>query len=377
MGIKYKVNELRPGMVLDKDIVTLQGQTLANAGDELTRNLIARISFYSIFDVEIRPEEEVKKEEEAKKDVPAKEPPKSDNKTIPYSQKMKSTKVYQTFQMDYSRNLATMRGVFYRIQKEDQPNVDFNSILRDVSALFAQKTVLDLFDILHTMHSLDDAVYVHCLNVSLIARGIGRWMQADTDTLNLLTLAGYFHDIGKITIPPQVLNKTGKLTDEEFAMMKQHPLNGKKLLEKVPHIDSRILSAALQHHERNDGSGYPRGLSGDEIDPVASVIAVADVYDAMTTARVYRAPLCAFQVIGAFEEDGLQKYSPKIVMTFLSRLAGAYQNARVILSDGRRCKVVYIHHHQNCMSRPIVQFDDGEILDLLTQPKSLYISSIL
>ena len=137
MGIKYKVNELRPGMVLDKDIVTLQGQTLANAGDELTRNLIARISFYSIFDVEIRPEEEVKKEEEAKKDVPAKEPPKSDNKTIPYSQKMKSTKVYQTFQMDYSRNLATMRGVFYRIQKEDRPNVDFNSILRDVSALFA------------------------------------------------------------------------------------------------------------------------------------------------------------------------------------------------------------------------------------------------
>ena len=97
----------------------------------------------------------------------------------------------------------------------------------------------------------------------------------------------------------------------------------------------------------------------------------------MTTARVYRAPLCAFQVIGAFEEDGLQKYSPKIVMTFLSRLAGAYQNARVILSDGRRCKVVYIHHHQNCMSRPIVQFDDGEILDLLTQPKSLYINSII
>ncbi|MDD6380978.1 MAG: HD-GYP domain-containing protein [Lachnospiraceae bacterium] len=373
MGIKYKVSELRPDMVLDKDIVTLQGQTLARAGDRLTRNLIARISFYSIFDVEIRPEEQVKAEEEAKKA----EPPKQDNQTISYSQKLKSTGVYQTFQMDYSRNLAQMRGVFFRIQKEDHPAIDFKAILRDVSALFSQKTVLDLFDILQTMHSLDDAVYVHCLNVSLIARGIGRWMQADQETLDILTLAGYFHDIGKITIPSEVLNKTGKLTDEEFALMKQHPMNGKKLLSKIPHIDSRILYAALQHHERNDGSGYPRGLSGDEIDPVASVIAVADVYDAMTTARVYRAPLCAFQVIGAFENDGLQKYSPQVVMTFLSRLAGSYQNARVILSDGRRCKVVYIHHHKDCMSRPIVQFDNGDILDLLTQPKSLYISSIL
>lgn len=367
MDVKYKPNELRPGMVLAKDVMTLQGQCLAKAGTVLDQSLISKITFYSIFDVAIRSEADPE---------PAPAVSEEKNETIPYSQKLKSTPVYQTFQIDYSKNIAVMRGLFARIIKEEHPAVDFNSILRDVSALFAQKTTLDLFDILHTMASLDDAVYVHSLNVALITRGLGKWMGFDADTLNLMTLAGYFHDIGKLTIPPEVLNKTGKLTDEEFALMRQHPLNGKKILSRIPNIDSRILAAALQHHERNDGSGYPRGLSGDEIDPVASVVAVADVYDAMTTARVYRAPLCAFQVIAAFEKDGLQKYSPKVVMTFLSRLAGAYQNARVLLNDGRRCKVVYIHHHNNTMSRPMIQFDDGQIIDLMTEP-SLYIQSII
>ena len=370
MNIKYKPNELRPGMVLAEDVMTVQGQRIARAGDVLDNALISKITFYYIFSVSIKSEAEPEQKEEQKPEE------KKVNSTIPYSQKLKSTELYQTFQIDYSKNIAVMRGLFTRIIKSEHPTVDYSSILRDVSSLYAQKTTLNLFDILQTMTSLDDAVYVHSLNVALIARGIGRWMGLDAETLNVITLAGYFHDIGKLAISPAIMNKKGKLTDEEFEIQKTHALEGKKILSKIPNIDSRILAATLQHHERNDGSGYPRGLSGDEIDPIASVIAVADVYDAMTTARVYRGPLCAFQVIAAFEKDGIQKYSPKVVLTFLSRLAGAYQSARVLLSDGRRCNVVYIHHHNNTMSRPIVQFDDGTILDLMTEP-SLSIQAII
>jgi putative nucleotidyltransferase with HDIG domain len=371
MDVNLKPTELKPGMILADDVMTLQGQRIAKAGDVLNNSLISKITFYSIASVTIRSEEPEKEEKTA---MPA-PGAKTGTETISYAQKLKRTEVYQNFQIDYSRNIAIMRGLFSRIIRLDHPKVDFKSILRDVSSLFAQKTTLDLFDILQTMTSLDDAVYVHSLNVALIARGIGRWMNLDSETLSLITLAGYFHDIGKLAIPPEILNKQGKLTDEEFEIQKSHALEGKKILAKIPNIDSRILASALQHHERNDGSGYPRGLSGDEIDPIASVIAVADVYDAMTTARVYRGPLCAFQVISAFERDGIQKYSPKVVLTFLSRLAGAYQNARVMLNDGRRCTVVYIHHHHN-MSRPIVQFDDGTIADLMNEP-SLSIKAII
>ena len=102
----------------------------------------------------------------------------------------------------------------------------------------------------------------------------------------------------------------------------------------------------------------------NDIDPYARVVAIADVYDAMTTARSYRAPLCAFQVIANFERDGLQKYDTKCVLAFLNRIAGTYQNHRILLSDGRSANIVMLNDKQ--LSRPIVQLDDGSCIDLST-----------
>ena len=181
------------------------------------------------------------------------------------------------------------------------------------------------------------------------------------------------HNIGKAEIPSEVLNKTEKLTDEEFELIKSHALRGSKLLKKAG-LSSNIQFAALQHHERSDGSGYPRGLEADEISDFASIIAIADVYDAMTSARSYRTPKCAFQVIAAFEDEGLQKYNTKYILTFLERIANAYQNSKVILSDGRSGKIVYINKSR--LSRPIVQVDDNEMVDL-SREHDLTITSIL
>jgi HD-GYP domain-containing protein (c-di-GMP phosphodiesterase class II) len=408
---KLPLRNLNAGMTLADDITTRHGQVVARKGTVLTDPLIARLSFYRIDLVPVEQEETPDEhkplvaplavdlptesitplpQEEARRPKAASTPPpkpevtlkkeknpdgfRTNNKTIPYSQKLRSTPEYQKFQLDYSRNIALMRSVFESIVKKGETTVDFERILNEVRSLFASKTTLDLFDILHTMTALDDAVYVHSLNVALISRGIGKWMKLDKDKLDVLTLAGYFHDIGKIVIPPEVLNKTGKLTDEEFQMIRKHPLEGRKLLKQINGIDGRILAATLQHHERFDGSGYPRGLAGDEIDTTAAIVAVADVYDAMTASRTYRAPKCAFQVISDFEDDGLQKYDPKVIMTFIKRMADAYQNARVILSDGSRCKVIYLNPQR--MSKPMVEFDDGKILDLSTS-SGISITSII
>jgi HD-GYP domain-containing protein (c-di-GMP phosphodiesterase class II) len=104
------------------------------------------------------------------------------------------------------------------------------------------------------------------------------------------------------------------------------------------------------------------------------IIAIADVYDAMTAARAYRAPLCAFQVISNFEQDGYQKYHTKYILTFLKQIATTYQSNRVVLSDGRGCKIVMLN--QNDLSRPIVQFDDMSCLDLSTN-RDLHITSVI
>ena len=120
--------------------------------------------------------------------------------------------------------------------------------------------------------------------------------------LDTLTLCGLLHDIGKLKIPDEILNKPGKYTDEEFDLVKRHTKFGYELL-KTLNIDPHIKKAALLHHERCDGSGYPLKATQKDLDDFSMVVAIADVYDAMTAARSYRAPLCPFQVIERFEQE--------------------------------------------------------------------------
>ena len=104
------------------------------------------------------------------------------------------------------------------------------------------------------------------------------------------------------------------------------------------------------------------------------IVGIADVYDAMTAARSYRAPLCPFQVIANFEHDGYQKYNTRYILTFLKQIAAAYQNNRVILNDGRGCNIILLN--QTALSKPMVQMDDGTIIDLNTN-RDLYIKSVI
>lgn len=393
--------KLTAGMVAAKDIVTKHGQTIVSKGTVLTDTLIARLSFYRIDSIYVE-DLPKPKEEEAPQEPEVTEPSitasvttalepepvvsttpqeevaptvsrPSARDTMAYTQKIKNTPEFLDFQVSYSKNVALLTKVLDQIIAGDYI-FSFDELLNEAGHLYHGKTNLEILDLLHTIRAVDDSVYAHSLNVALVSRTIGRWLRLSKEDLNVLTLAGLLHDIGKLSIPEEVLNKQGKLTDEEFDMIRQHPLTGNRMLKNIPGIDRRILAATLQHHERSDGSGYPRHLQQDEIDDFAAIVAIADVYDAMTAARTYRAPLCAFQVIESFERDGFQKYNPKFILQFLDHIASAYQNGRVVLSDGRSCRVIYINHR--ALSKPMIQFDDGSVVDLSRQ-KELHITSIL
>ena len=380
---KLEVKKLKPGMVVEKAIVTKRGQTIAKVGTELDSKLIARLSFYKIEEVVVEDgfnEEPAKPLEledvlPPKKEEPKEEPKKEPSKireSMSYTSRLQSNQEFQDFQLSYSENMAALEETFDTIIFGDG-NISEETLIKNAESLFASKTSIQMFDLLHCMKSIDDSVYAHSINVALISRAIGKWLKLSREELNELTIAGLLHDIGKAEIPSEILNKTGKLTDEEFELIKSHALKGSKLLKKAG-FNSDIQFAALQHHERSDGSGYPRGLEADEISDFASIIAIADVYDAMTSARSYRTPKCAFQVIAAFEEDGLKKYNTKYILTFLERIANAYQNSMVMLSDGRSGKIVYINKSR--LSRPIVQVDDNEMVDL-SRETDISITSIL
>jgi len=404
---KLPPRQLKAGMIALEEITTPLGQHIAPAGSELTRQIINKMKLYNVEYAVVDVEEDVddtpsveepapevapapqviyipvpvpapvaaeEPKEEPKKEVAKAEEPKTRiEETKTHSQKIVESSEFKDFQMDYFHMIDKLKEVFTKASNKGY-RINEQELIDNVSPLFiSRNTITELFDMLHQMHSLDDSVYAHCINVALIARMIGRWLHLEQHDLDVLTCCGLLHDIGKLSIPSEILNKPGKLTDEEFAMIKAHPKNGYELLRNQD-IDNRIKQAALMHHERYDGSGYPNGLASEFLSDFAMIIAIADVYDAMTAARSYRVPLCPFQVIANFEKDGFQKYHTKYIYIFLKRIATTYQNNRVMLNDGRGCKIVMLN--QNYLSRPVVQFDDGECFDLSTH-KDLYITRIL
>ncbi len=374
---EYQTKDLLPGMVTATPVRTKRGQLIINPNVELTRTLISRLEFYGIASVQITEDKQAAAPMETPKDpayFPAKSPvsapsPVSD---ASYSQKLKSSPEFQRFQVDFTLRSQDLKNCF-DAYLSDGGTVNKEELLsKTISLVSPKQTTLDVFDMLHNMRQVNDSTYAHSLNVAIISRIIGKWLHFSNEELDTLTLAGLLHDIGKTKIPDEVLNKDGKLTDEEFQMIRNHPKYGYDILKSQP-LNSHIKKAALMHHERCDGSGYPMGLTMEEIDDYALIIAIADVYDAMTAARSYRAPLCPFEVIAEFEKDGLQKYKPKYILTFLENIANAYQNNRVMLSDGTSARIVLLNHRR--LSKPLVQLDDGACIDLEKSP--LYIKAII
>ena len=388
---KILTQDLKPGMVTAAPVTTKRGQELIPAGTTLTKQLISRMEFYNVAfsyveEASVLTEEEIQAALQAARNQKlagaqtgqtvapstqssAKSTPKDE---VAYSQKIKRSKTFQEYSLHSTLVTETLKRQLEGFVYNNRP-MDFDALLNSVKSLITPgQTIIQYFDMLHNLRSSDDSVYGHSMNVAMISRVLGKWLKWSPSDLDNLVIAGLLHDIGKITIPPEILNKEGKLTDEEFEQIRWHPRAGYELIRDLK-IDSRIKKAVLQHHERCDGSGYPMKATEIMLDDFAMVIAIADVYDAMTAARKYRAPLCPFQVIREFEHDGYHKYKTEYLLTFLRHIATTYQNNRVILSDGQAAKIILLN--QNSLSTPLVQLDDGSCIDLATS--SLFIQSII
>lgn len=372
MGV-IRLENLKPGMVTSAPVLTQRGQQLIDKNVVLTKQLIARMQFYGITVASIVDINDVAMQKKKAIPTEATDKPVVPEIDLSYSQKIRKSSSFQKFQIDYTNHVSNFNN-YLKDFKETQV-LHFAKELTDIpKTLIAEtRTSIAFFDMIHNLRSIDDSIYAHSLNVAMISRMLGKWLKLDEEQLDTLTLAAALHDVGKFLIPDEVLNKQGKLTDEEFDLIKQHPVLGYDFL-KSQDVNYHIKQAALMHHERCDGSGYPLGLTSNEIDNFAQVIAIADVYDAMTAARKYRAPLCPFQVIAEFEKDGLSKYNPKFILTFLQHIANAYQNNRVLLNDGRSAKIILLN--QNHLSKPMIQLSDGSCLDLAREP-DLYIQSVV
>lgn len=190
--------------------------------------------------------------------------------------------------------------------------------------------------------SYDNYTYSHSVNVCVLSvmlgieRGMNRYDVKD------LGQGAILHDIGKLFVPGEILNKNGPLTDEEYRIIMRHTKDGFDVLRKKHEISLFSAHVAYQHHERLDGSGYPRQLRGDDIHDYAKIVAIVDSYDAMTSDRVYRDALTPYEAISVLVKETSTKYDRNLVGRFL-KLVAIYPIGSVVrLSNGEVCTVVNV-----------------------------------
>lgn len=233
-----------------------------------------------------------------------------------------------------------------------------------------REMLLNLSDI----RSYDDYTFYHSVNVTVISLMIGMSLHYSQNRLHDLGLGVLLHDIGKTQIPLEIINKPGKLTDEEYAIVKKHTWHGFELLRSNPEIKITSAHVALQHHERCDGSGYPRNLQGEDILEFARISAIADVYDALTNDRCYRKKLPVHKAHEILLESAGSHFDSYILDRFIQKIALYPQGTKVMLNDGRSGLVISQNH--TSPTRPTVRLfwhGEGELpkpveVNLLHEP---------
>ena len=422
---------LVPGMVVATDVIANGNQLVFPKGYKLTERAIGRLESYGIKDIriedpvdlnieveeiqedasdimptaasmdsllsalsnlEILQEEKTPEEVSAEAPSPnaegptdtaaadsastAKDSPKitvSQQEEPSHFEKLKASKEFQSFKQSFSKNVDSLRANLNEIVEKNTP-INVDHMIGDTMMIISnQGSTFGVFDMLHNMRDFDDLTFAHSMNVAMICNVFARWLRFSEEDVKTATACGMMHDIGKLKIDDAIIKKPGKLTAEEFRAIQSHPVEGYRILQPQ-NIDMHIKLSALEHHEKCDGSGYPMKLTGDKIDSFAKIVAIADIYDAMTANRVYREGMCPFRVIETFEEEGFHKYEVAYIMKFLENVVNTYIDNRVMLNDGRIGTVRWINKQR--LSKPMLEMSDGTFLEL-GKERGLRIDKIL
>lgn len=236
-----------------------------------------------------------------------------------------------------------------------------DSILRNSDALVS----------LSRLKSFDEYTFFHSVNTSVLALALGRRLQFSREALHLLGLGTLLHDIGKMKIPLNILNKPGRFESHEFEMMKQHALRGADILSSTTEFQEEVIRPALEHHERVDGTGYPFGRNRSELTKFGLIASIVDVYDAMTSDRCYHTGVPAHRALQHLYDLGQDGHLDcRFVQQFI-QCVGVYPVGSCVLLNTGEAGVVSQLHHDQPVHPKVILVRDSNLRTILPKPIDL------
>ncbi|ACB85691.1 HD-GYP domain-containing protein [Natranaerobius thermophilus] len=325
---RYSVFQLKEGMKLSKDVNSKSGATLVPKGVILSKKTIKFLINWGIKSVLIEEEEE------------------QITRGRGHSQAKFKKEYFETTE----KVISFMEGL------KGSKAIELDEVKEIAQELVTYSDDINSVKLLTEVKDKDYYTYQHSINVGIYASLLGRWLGYCTNDIKNLSLAGLLHDIGKTQIPDEVLLKPESLTDKEFEIIKNHPIYGYELLKPCEDLSPEINIAVLQHHERENGSGYPFGITGEKIHSYSKIISVVDIFDAITSNRVYKGRNSPFEAIREVRDKSFQDLNPEIAYTFFKRISEFFVGSTVIFNDGSIGKIVFLN--KNDPTRPLVQIED-------------------
>lgn len=340
--MRIRIEEIQKNMLIDEDVYSDQGNLIVSRGFSVTNVMILKnlLRQHKIDKIKVLTL--------------------SDDVHQP-SPKEKIDQEIVDFKNEFQNVVSSIEDEFSNLLSGEIEEDKLNTLVEN-SVNMQKSSTLNVFQMMQKIKDSDDVTFSHCYSVSISAYAIGKWLGLTEEQLKDLAFSAMLSDAGKSSVAKEILMKKGILDLSEFKQMKKHVVYSYKMIENM-NIKQEIKDAIKYHHEREDGSGYPEGLKGDDIPYYAKIIAIADVYTALTSNRPHRDKYTPFEALKIMEGEFMNRLDVTILTKFLRRIAENYIGNPVLLNNGTKAEIVFMSTSQ--ISRPVVKYIEAEeIIDL-------------
>jgi len=321
--LKIKTSSVRPGMQLTRSIYSKEGQLLVENGATLKKSYIQKLENYNINTVFVKWGNEV-------------------------SQEVSDAIVLDT--RDEALNLLKQSIDAIKTSKKFDVDRFIDVVSNIIEELLENKgTLISLTNV----RSVDDHTFIHSINVCILSLVMGLSLNYNKGNLQHLGIGSLLHDIGKVGIEPSIINKPGSLTVDEYDIVKNHAIIGYDMVKYVEGLSEESITIVRDHHERYDGRGYPDGKKGNEIHEFARIVAICDVYDALTSNRVYRVGMPPHIGIEYLISMGNHQFDLELVKFFTKYICIYPKGTLVELESGESGVVILMN--ENFPTRPVIE----------------------